>query len=254
MQQVTTTEPDKELGLRDIISMNEFKDNDSSIVDEITELEQLYSMTKTLLLDEANSNQSTTPVRLGTNTSFKKRNMMFISTQTSNLISIRQLKLNLIKQRADLKRDALDRYIKTIVHISKEGKEVGDEDNPSKILDFIVNHLNVNIGGTTSKAISNEDIDAILDSKLDNEVTDVDENIVKVEKKKSKKITLTHKLEYDNDGNILAYMASEEKLYVVTPNYDLIKELSEDEYDAQEDEIGNLFDAITGTSIEVLEE
>jgi len=136
-----------ELTLRDIIAQNEFTENHAVLVHEINQIEDLFELTKGMLLEEVNANKlpDGKPPRLGTVLPNKKRNMMFISSQTTNLISMRNLKMSLIKHQITLKTDMLDRNIKTLAQIAKDKTGGDDTGNPGAILDFLINNLNISI-------------------------------------------------------------------------------------------------------------
>lgn len=245
----------RDLELRDLLEMNEFKESDAALAGEIGEIDDLYGLAKRLLLEEAGEPEKADgrPARMGTNSASKRKNMKFISDQIANLISIRSQKISLIKQRADLKKNTLDRFVKTVGEIAKVNKGEGGDDDPSKLIDLLVNQLNISINTSGPMKLAPKeikDIDAELDALLDG-ADDADEltfeEVPAVEARK--KI----KREYDAEGNLLVYDASEERVYLVNPDYDLIREVGEDEYSGEMDEDGNFFDSLTYTLIEVLE-
>ena len=255
-----------ELTLRDILQRNQFKENDGLLDSEITELESLYAMSKGILLDEAQiATNSTQPKRIGTNEASKKKNMMFIATQTANLISIRKLKMDLVRQKADLKRDELDRSIKTLVQITKENKGGDDEGSPKRVLDFLINHLNIHLPNPYQPVQNEVDVDAALEAQLlqgaapehtkpaQQDIQDAILSDIGIYTDGEPDGADGYKTVYDEDGNILVYNSDEDKVYVVTPEYDLVRELSEGEYEAEMTEDGQLVDTVTGTIIEVLE-
>ena len=248
-----------ELTLRDILQRNQFKENDGLLDSEITELESLYSMSKQILMDEANGGASSAaPKRLGTVDAGKKKNFMFIANQTANLISIRKLKMELVRQKADLKRDELDRSIKALVQIAKEAKSGDDEGNPKRVLDFLINNLNINIPIGPSPMLRNEaDVDALLERTLEDagfgssKEKVVDAEILETIESAGEESQYVR--EYNGTDDILVYNPDGEKVYVVTKDYEIVRELSEDEYDAEILEDGTFVDTLTNTIIEILE-
>ena len=258
-QEVATTTSEQEatlLTLQDVLARNEFSENDRLLEQEIEELESLYRMSKGILQDEANPNGgSTAPKRLGTNGAAVKRNMLFIAQQTGNLINIRKLKMDIIRQKADLKRDELDRSIKALVQIAKEGRMDNDEGSPKKVLEFLVNHLNISLPMSSphSKSIqSEEDVDAALDALLDGNVIDA-EFTEEPPKPSASKKTKDYGTDYDGRGNFLVYSGSEEKLWLVNSDYEVIRELDEGEYDADMLDDGRLIDRRKNVLIEIID-
>jgi hypothetical protein len=254
LKEASDNDTSTELTLRDILHLNQFKENDSLLDNEISELESLYKMSKAILIEESEvSNSSTTSNRrLGTVDTVKRKNFMFISNQTANLISLRKLKLDLVKQKADLKRDELDRSIKAIVQISKEENSSEENDNPKRILDYLVNNLNINIPINAMSTLHNEqDMDDLLELAL--KENNIIEEVKVIDTKKTKsKPKEVYKKTYLDTGNYLVYDANEEKLYLVNDDYEVINELSEDEYNAEMID-DQLIDTETNTIIELLE-
>lgn len=240
-----------ELTLKDIIRRNQFKENDSLLDLEIQELESLYAMSKKYLLEEAGMSTGTGPKRLGTVEAGRRKNFMFISTQTANLISMRKLKMDLVKQKADLKRDELDRSIKTLVQISKDDKSNEEENSPSKILDFIINNLNVNIPMASAPRLENEDeVDSLLDAALgvDTPPPPAEPAPKKKDKKKNKPTR-----NYRGGDEILVYSQGEDKTYLATEDYEVIREMDAGEISPEFLADGSLVDAATNSLIEIVE-
>ena len=260
-QEVATTTSEQEatlLTLQDVLARNEFSENDRLLEQEIEELESLYRMSKGILQDEANPNGgSTAPKRLGTNGAAVKRNMLFIAQQTGNLINIRKLKMDIIRQKADLKRDELDRSIKALVQIAKEGRMDNDEGSPKKVLEFLVNHLNISLPMSSphSKSIqSEEDVDAALEAVLEGNVIDAEftEEPEQPVSRASKKAQ-DYGTDYDGKGNFLVYSNSEERLWLVGVDYEVIRELEDGEYDADMLDDGRLVDRRKNVLIEIID-
>lgn len=259
-----------ELTLRDIITQNEFAENNALLKNEITEIDSLFTMTKKMLIDEVGSNDavdaaSNKPQRMGTvQAAPKRRNMMFISSQTTNLISMRNLKLQLIKQQSTLKQNMLDRNIRALSEIAKKN-EGGDGDNTQALLDFVLNNLNLNIPVSPQqrqmfnlKPLNHGNVDDELDSVLD-AAEDVEVKVKQVEhsappKLKKKVDPLQPKVTYGATTNLLVYQGSEDKVFIVTMDYDMVRELTTDEYELDMREDGTIVDTKSNTIIEVMEE
>jgi hypothetical protein len=257
-QELTTTSEQEAtlLTLQDVLARNEFSENDRLLEQEIEELESLYKMSKGILQNEANPNgDSTSPKRLGTNGAAVKRSMLFIAQQTGNLINIRRLKMDIIRQKADLKRDELDRNIKALVQIAKEGRMDNDESSPKKVLEFLVNHLNISLPMLSphSKSIqSEEDVDAALDALLDGDGIDT-EFTEELPKTSALNRMKDYGTDYDGKGNFLVYSSSEEKLWLVDSDYEVICELDDGEYDADILDDGRLIDRRKNVLIEIID-
>lgn len=255
-----------EMTLRDILQDNQFAENDKMLDSEIGELTMLYDLSKSILMDEAGigkKDDQTRPARLGTAAaSSPKRNMMFISNQTGNLIAMRKLMMDLIGKKADLKRDTLDRSIKALIQIAKEKKEEGDDSG--KILDFLVNNLRLTIpvavpqGGLTLP-VNEQDIDDELDRRLEAEDADFvevkkrDENVfspasMELEKEPTIRETL------DGNGCRLVYSQADETFYVVNRDYEVLETLTEADLDVKETEDERVYDAKRGCFIEILDD
>jgi hypothetical protein len=264
-----------ELTLRDIIAQNTFSDNEAMLKQELTEANELFTLVKGLLMDEVGEiAKPATPQRMGTVQQTKRRNMMFISSQTTNLISIKNLKMSLITKLSGLQQDQLDRNIRALSQIAKENKIEDSESNPTAVLDFILNNLNITIpiapalraqmGLRPAHDISAEvDLDSIIDAEEARENESKQEKTSftapppkklvkpKVEPKVEEPL---YKLAYDDAGNTLVYNVEEDKMVVVDGGYEIIKELQPDEYEVDVLPDGSYYDKHTNTLIELIGE
>jgi hypothetical protein len=264
-----------ELTLRDIIAQNTFSDNEAMLKQELTEANELFTLVKGLLMDEVGEiAKPATPQRMGTVQQTKRRNMMFISSQTTNLISIKNLKMSLITKLSGLQQDQLDRNIRALSQIAKENKIEDSESNPTAVLDFILNNLNITIpiapalraqmGLRPAHDISAEvDLDSIIDAEeaRENEFKQEKTSFTAPPPKKLVKPKVEpkveeplYKLAYDDAGNTLVYNVEEDKMVVVDGGYEIIKELQSDEYEVDVLPDGSYYDKHTNTLIELIGE
>jgi hypothetical protein len=268
----------EELTLRDIIAQNQFSETKALLGQEMQEVDELFSTVKELLMEEVNAGKASPtdrPMRLGTAAPPKKRNMMFISSQTTNLISIKNLKMSLINKTSALQADMLDRNIRTLTQISKDNKGEGEGIGGGAILDFLINNLNINIPvspkmrsdfnlAPANSADVEDDLDAIIDAAEREkeapkpETPQVDFTAPPPTAKKKKVVEVEEPVytkEYKGQENrFLVYNEATGEMCVVDDGYDPIEDLNEDEYDIEELEDGTIVDKLTNTIIEVLGE
>lgn len=245
---------DDDIGLtiRDIITQNEFADNNGLLDQEITELESLYALSKGLLTEEAGIGkvESTLPRRLGTADANPRRNMMFITNQTANLINLRKLKLDLIKQKADLKRDQLDRNIKALIQINKDKTGTNSELFSKALMEFVSSNVNFRVS-LENKPIRNiHEVDAELDRVLHEEGLIIDEDdVTPITSEKA-----SYNIYYDEDHNTLICEESTGIIYLIDADYQVIRELTDDDVQLEELDDDNLLDVFTNTIIPITRE
>jgi hypothetical protein len=73
-------------------------------------------------------------------------------------------------------------------------------------------------------------------------------------KKAKKKVEPTFSNIYNEEGHLLVYNQDEEKVYVVTDGYDIVKELSAEDYELGMQDDGTIVDLKTNTIIEIIGE
>jgi hypothetical protein len=237
------------LTLEDIIELNEFTQVDDLLTSELSELDDLYSLSKKLLVDEAGINESNKPLRIGSQQANSKRNMMFISNQTANLISLKKLKMDMIKQRSDIKRDMLDRNIKTLIQLDKKGKDDDSELSLKNIATYLINVVNTKPASLQHVSATDAEVDEELEALLleNNEFNETDIN--------TDKDTVCEYIDTSNteSNNKIVYVESEDEYLLVDSNYDTIRTLDIDELNLSEDEDGNIIDLNTKMIIEIVE-
>jgi hypothetical protein len=237
------------LTLEDIIELNEFTQVDDLLTSELSELDDLYSLSKKLLVDEAGINESNKPLRIGSQQANSKRNMMFISNQTANLISLKKLKMDMIKQRSDIKRDMLDRNIKTLIQLDKKNKNNDSELSLKNIATYLINVVNTKPASLQHVSATDAEVDEELEALLleNNEFNETDIN--------TDKDTVCEYIDTSNteSNNKIVYVESEDEYLLVDSNYDTIRTLDIDELNLSEDEDGNIIDLNTKMIIEIVE-
>lgn len=139
------------------LNIDELLNEYNRISNEIADIDNLYNSSKDLL----DSNRGT------------RMNYVFISNQTSNLISIKNHKLNLLKTMNDIKKSIIDLKIK---EFNLNSKNNSINDNTQQIINEIYNKM---LNGNTQELLettinnsindenlSEEDIDKLLENRL----------------------------------------------------------------------------------------
>jgi hypothetical protein len=285
-----------EISLRDIIAQNEFTASKSLLEREIEEADELFGMIKTMVLEEVGTNKAQDdgrPARMGTvNAAPKKRNMMFISSQTTNMISLKNLKMSLINKLTGLQTDQLDRNIRALTQMAKDDKNLNEANNPAAVLDFLMNNLNITIPISPKmreemqirdEADDEDDLDRIIEmeekaksapkqlatsfteappepkrpkKEVTQEALEAEDEPAPTPKKKAKKKKEEPVFTpvYNDEGHLLVYNQDEEKVYVVTDGYDIVRELTSEEYKLDMKDDGTIVDLLTNTIIEIIGE
>jgi hypothetical protein len=252
-------ETQEEYDLRKVLEENSFAVQDTMLEREREQIQSLYDLAHQVLMEEIgplDSKKAPTedgkPIRLGTNAAAqagKKRNMMFISTQTSNLINIRKLMMDLVTQRTNLQRDTLDRNIKILAQMSKDKK--GGSEDYAKIITFLINEAKISLphfaGGHTIPTHSS--VDDLLEERIQSDEEFVElqpDDVRRVEEESESEIP-----EHDADGFRIVYSQDDEKFYLVDANYEVQGELSEEDVNPQETEDGTIYSASRNVIIEI---
>ena len=242
----------KPLELRDVINLNTFTENNDLLDKEILELEKLYTYSKTILETEVSSGGDKNEIRrIGSvpQNGSKKRNMLFISQQISNLTSIRKLKLEILNHKAVLKRDELDRNAKILTQLLKEQKTDNDETSPEKILSYLVNHLNISLPPSSPPNSLNEDE---VDQELERILSSTgEENTARNLTDDTFKVKNSFNEFYNLKRERLVLDTREGKIFLTDENYDVIREILEEEVEIiQTDD--EYVDNLTSTIIELV--
>jgi len=173
---------------------------------EIEEIDTLYTSSKELL---------------ESNTKGSRANYVFVANQTSNLISIKNHKLNLLKSMNDIKKSIIDLKIKEYNFSLKNGdisdntKEIVDQlfkklmnlDTNEIIQASIEEHINDN------DRLSEEDIDKLLEERIHNDK--------KKEEKPVKKETKKFNIVINNSDNVP---------YIIDKDYNIIEDDDSEEF------------------------
>lgn len=242
--------------LRKILLSNEFDDAIGEFNNEIAELETLYSRVKThtiTMMDVLDGEDSAAPRRMNTIETKKKVSPMYITAQTSNLIALKNLKINMFKQKNDLYQSKLDRAFKIVNQMTKDKKEndSGGDLPYSSILGMLLNagiKVPISQGHEQSRALlrSNEkDIDQELDDVIESEgIETID---LAMANSKSKAITMGENGDSEDDvadaefsdvPTQIYYDAAEDKLYLVTDAFSIVKEITQDQVEVEEQDDG----------------
>lgn len=244
--------------LTEILSNNDFAEVESQLNKEIAEIDQLYQRTSKhtmALMDAQEGNEPSTPRRMGT-AEPKKVSPMYISTQITNLISMKNLKLSLLKHGKDLKESRLDRAFKIVNQIQKDkanGSGAGGIP-AAEILKFLL-QSNVrlpSIGGNIQRDAgeteeeSEEKMLARLEAAEKDEATKEPVNNTLLDHRKTPQpIVEEPKIEeeletpeVEDDGEILFYAEGDQQYYIVDKQYNVIREVTSEEVDVVEESEG----------------
>lgn len=237
----------KEIDFNTILEENDFTESDNNIKEEIKEVDELFTLIKSILLKEVNgSTDPDKPLRLGTIQTANRKNTRFISDLVTNLTSIKTLKLNLEKQRTDNKKDYLNRILKVLTESGKIEETKKGGENYSELLNFVMSNTNLEISSNMINLNESLSDDETLDSVLLES-----KNQIALETKTPKKPKKRLK-SYDMEGNFLFYSVINDKLFLVNTDYEIIREVKEEEVEIEED--GEVYyDAKTNCIIELSE-
>lgn len=243
----------------DLHSLNNFKQFQEEITTEILELDDFYGKIKKILLADLAEPDPSAPVRLGVKPPAKK-SAMLIASQTSNLIAIKSLKLQFMKERTRIGEDELERRLKIIIASSKDKRDDGEsgEFSGKNVLKYLISILGVSIP-ITGDTVSDNDIldgdfsDAELDRRLAEE--DMDTPVI-LSNDRPQEDTLPPE-EYEIDGENYKIILDEETLvfHLVDGDYNLIKELIIDEdidIDIIDEENNVIVDRKSNTLVELV--
>lgn len=277
--------------LERILFENEADSSKAELDDEIKEIQELFVRTKKhtiQLMDEMDSEVNadpSRPQRMNTASAPKRRvSPLYVSSQLGNLISLKNLKMSMLKHKADLHDTVLDRAYKIITQINREKLAAGaGGDVPfDKILNFLLeagiaiptNLIDRVVGANDNEDHSEEDTDAALMAIISengiegihldgtgNPISeeayiaalaavkvDVDIDDIPEEEvvEESEDLSAAVKIYIDN---------SEGKIYIVNEDYEVLKEIeNEDELDHEEIEEGVYFSNAYQLPIEISEE
>lgn len=156
LNQLNTKEKLEITNFEQILQLNEFTSNERLLLIEIGEVDSFYGTLKADLISKMDPpndpNAQAKPTRMGTKEPSRLGSSRFVTDQTANLISMKQLKLAMLKQRTDLKHAYLDRAMKVVEKILKERENNKDSGgiNGNLLLRYLLSLAEGNNGKGTS--------------------------------------------------------------------------------------------------------
>jgi len=250
--------------LEDVLQENSYDDEIGRVNKDIAELDMLYSKLSVHTLNliniqDSGEQDSGKPARMGTNAAkpVKRPSPVYVASQISNMISLKNLTLSYLKQKVDLKDSRLDRATKIISQIKKAGGD-GEGISEAEIFKFL---LKLNSENKTKKSVSQSegtvieheddvdlDFDAIMDQRLlgvdeiptnadintaaehiKNAETAIVENDIEEEEDVNKDIPLD-KIPMRDDYKFYLEMDEEENItgcYLIDSEYNVVKEIDD---------------------------
>jgi hypothetical protein len=249
---------------QDIILENEFEEMERMIKNEMVEVENLYTDTRRHLQDFVGTREGARR-RLGTAAGQSSRSgNVFISDQTSNLVSMKSLRLQQVKALVALRDSRLNRDLRVITEIRKaKDAEGGGRDVPaSTIVQYLIRNVNVRLpitGGSDAIIEGNftKDIDAALLEALGNDDSFEEETTTSTDIVRSG----IHEDDYEpmppavpREPVAALVLVDElaERVMLATADYEIIRELSVEEVLVEDDGEGGMYDATTGLPVELI--
>jgi hypothetical protein len=226
------------------ILVNEIQDNlKKEILDnELIELQDVYNKLKNHVFSEleSNNNNNQTPSnnpRLGMrNNSPTKKATMYLASQTSNLISLKNLKLQFLKEQTRISESKIDRQLKLLQLMKDENKENGNDITAKDVLNYLINEIRAPIPITgesidVADSIENELFDSELDKRLSEENIEpiIESTLDKMEFSSNEDGLIFDKYNIDGDEYKFIYKKSEDKFYLVDNQGNIIQEVLENE-------------------------
>lgn len=223
--------------------------NDEAIDEVEAEIRKIDSMADRLsthaskLLDimEEDDNDSK-PKRLNSKPT-RKPSSVYVSSQIANMISMKTLKLALLKHKNDLGTSSLDRAMKILTSINKDDS-LGKRDLPLDRVLALLLSKNVAIPSNSRLMDALQHTDTAVDEELDRMIMEHDiPSIVYTEVNEGiKEPTEDTNIEFNTESdNILFLDTSEDKIYIVDSEYNVLSEVSEDNVDIVELEDGRFY-------------
>ena len=217
--------------------------------DVIKELDDLYLETKGILDNHIQRKDLNDNISLNNKNYTNKVNYIFISSQTSNLISIKEKKLNLIKEKV--------RIATEIEHLkNKLEQNQTDEDRNQEVLKQLIANISSNssIINNEIKIGSNEINNLNTDDELDNMIDDIliEDKLEEIKEEDNHKLLLES---LEEKGLNIVVNNLNLRPYVVDDNYAIYNEYDdavldmkffrkENDKDYVEDENGNEFELV----------
>lgn len=233
---------------------------------ELKDVEDIYSTLKQHVLDELNisNNQPTqqTNPRLGARNNLPpKKSSMYLASQTNNLISLKNLKLQMLKEQTRISESKIDRQLK-LLNLLKEEKDENDNEISAKdILNYLINEIRAPLPITgesidVTDSIENEMYDNELDKRLSEETNEpIIEKTLEVNEFSSNEDGLIFdKYDIDGDSIRIVYNANEDKFYLIDSEGNVLENINESELNLTLDDTdeNNVFirENISGTIVE----
>lgn len=246
---------------------------------EIEEIQELFVRTKShtvRLLDDMDSdNDPAQARRMNTAPNKKRVSPLYISAQMGNLISLKNLKMSMLKHKTSLNDTILDRAYKVITQINREKAAAGaNGDVPlDKLLNLLMEAgvvLPTSLTNGGKSDVPEADVDAALMELIEeNGIKSIrlDANGNPMEEDEYLKSLeaaginpgineISDDVEDDTlaDAYCVYVDGEEEKIYIVNADYEVLKEIAdEDELDLEETETGAYFSNAYKLPVEISE-
>lgn len=212
------------------------------IAGEIIETEDLYQILKTHIMAEMNGNaaQINGNPRLGVRNQTPKRSAMYLASQTSNLIAVKNLKFQMMKEQTRMIESKIEKKIKILAAL-KDEKGNGEGITAKDVLNYLINEMNtpIPITGDTidhGDIIENEMFDDELDKRLEEEALNSTEEVSTVEPTMDKNVfnsnedgVIFDKYDIDGDNIKFIYKSNEDKIFLVDVDGNILEEVPEEE-------------------------
>ena len=216
--------PNSELkDLHDILAQNRVEEQLKDVKKEMQDADDLYNAiyrhTLPMMAELAGNNE--TPARMN-GARPRKLSPAYIGTQVANMIALKNLKLSLLRQRKDLEGARLDRAMRLITQINKEG-DGGGEISAEEMLSYLIRN------GIRAPKVTNEEGSALPDTSAFED--DLDERIAKED------LGFTSvSLESKEKVRIIYYNEADESTYIGDEEGNFLEELSlPDDAEVEED-------------------
>lgn len=255
--------------LRQVLVGNNFTKAIDEFDTELSELQALYNKVKahTMGFMDAMENGTTQsgPRRLGDAPAKPRVSSVYISSQITNLISLKNLTNSVRKSKNDLTQTTLDRAFKVITQITKDQREAqGGGDLPyDAILSYLMNAgitIPVSIGAQqNAQLLSHVQSETDVDSELLNVIEvnglvalptngeTLSNPVVEDEESVDNELPTLNTQpdeEYEDplaSASAIYFDEDEGRLYIIRESGDIIKEISEDDVELEEQEDGTVF-------------
>lgn len=191
------------------LNINELLNEYNRMESEINEIDNLYNNSKNLLESCSRGTRS---------------NYVFVANQTSNLISIKNHKLNLLKTMNDIKRSIIDLKIKEY-NLNSKNNEIND--NTKEIIDQLFKKM-MNMD---TKDLINASVEEHLNNSKEELSEDEIDKLLEERINDDKNIEINNKEEEKNSSKFRIVIEDTENIpYIIDEDYNLIEEDSSEEF------------------------